>query len=476
MANGIYLFLDKYLLLIMGTVVILFVLSISCVTWWWADDFAIYNLLMENKSIIDSMLYGYNHWGGRNLSLGIFLHFFLIKYFPPAPAIFIWALSFILTTFIFVKIIFQEIGGSNLSLKEAYIMTALFSCVLWMGMGLHISETIYWVSGGFYTFTNLLGMTWVYFINRIQKTMHYLHYFQISVPLFILSFIAAMSNQNLSPALLVFLCLTWFQDLTLLKQKKGLIYVPAALGLIAGTVIIFLAPGNFVRAAYSPESFILSPNVLFINYLRILIYYTNWSVGLILLSIIAAWVISHIGKYIKIIHPHDEIRYLTTRQILTELFGTFKYFFAALATIVPFIAVPTFAFSHRTSIFFMTFMSLFVVLFINWLNIFSFEKENYSKILQPVAKMLLICLFLVQIGVIATQLGDGFRIKGKILERETHLQRPELRNTDVVLPPLETGHVPFFLRFGDIESDPNNWVNISLAKYYHLKSIRIAKQ
>ena len=123
----------------------------------------------------------------------------------------------------------------------------------------------------------------------------------------------------------------------------------------------------------------------------------------------------------------------------------------------------------------MTLLSLFVVLFVNWLNVFSFEKEKFSSFLQPVAKILLLFLFVVQIGVVVVHFRDGFRIKGKILERESYLQKPELKNTDVVLPPLETGHVPFSLRFGDIESDPNNWVNISVAKFYNLKSIRIGK-
>jgi len=459
----------------MGAIVILSVLALSCVAWWWADDFAIYNGLKSNSSIFETMWDGYMHLGGRSLSVGIFLQLALIKYFPPEPAIFIWALSFVMSALIFVKILFQEIGGKNLSVKESITLTALIVCVLWLGMGLHISETIYWVTGGFYAFSNLLGLTWVYYLNKIQKAEQYRYRFWVILLFFVFSLIAGMSGQNLTPALLAFLGLTWLQDRMFLKKKMTPLYMAGAFGLIAGMAILLLAPGNFVRAAYSPSSFALSPKTLFINYLRILIYYLNWSGGLLILSIIAAWVISHMGQYVRRIHLHSEIRDLKLSQMISELFGTFKYLFAALATIVPFILVPTFAFSPRTSIFFMTFLSLFAVLFINWLNVFSFEKANFSFFLQPVAKSLILCLFVLQIGVVVVHFQDGIRIKDKILERERYLQKPELKNTDVVLHPLETGHVPFSLRFGDIGSDQNDWVNYSVAKFYNLKSIRIER-
>lgn len=468
-------FLKNNLLWMMGAIVILSVLALSCVTWRWADDFSGYVALKNHSSVFEKMWHSYTHWDGRALSVGHFLTSIFIKYFPPEPAIFIWAFFFVMGALIFVKILLQEIGDKNLSFKESIILTALIVCVLWLGMGLQISETIYWVSGGFYTFATFLGLTWVYYLNKIQRSEQCRQRLRIALPLFVFSLIAGMSSQNLSPALLVFLGLTWLQDRIFLKEKKGLLYIAGALGLIAGTALLFLAPGNFIRAAYGTNSFALSPKTLFINYLRVLIYYVNWSGALLILSIMAAWVISHMGQYVKTVHLHKEIRNLKLSQMSNELFGTFKYLFAALATIVPFIMVPTFAFSPRTSIFFMTFLSIFVVLFINWLNVFSFEKANFSSFLQPVAKILLLCLFVLQIGVVVVHFQDGIRIKGKILERESYLQKPELKNTDVVLPPLETGHVPFSLRFGDIGSDQNNWVNYSVAKFYNLKSIRIGK-
>lgn len=468
-------FLKNNLLWMMGAIVIISVLALSCVTWRWADDFSLYNDLKNHYSVFEKMWHNYTHWDGRALSVGHFLTSVFTKYFPPEPTIFIWAFSFVMSALIFVKILLQEIGDKNLSVKESIILTALIVCVLWLGMGLHISETIYWVSGGFYTFSNFLGLTWVYYLNKIQKAEHCRHRLRIALPLFVFSLITGMSSQNLSTALLVFLGLTWLQDRMFSEGKKEVLYIAAALGLIAGTALLFLAPGNFIRAAYGSNSFALSPETLFINYLRVLIYYVNWSGGLLILSIMAAWLISHMGQYVRKIHLHREIRDLKLSQVISELFGTFKYLFAALATIVPFIMVPTFAFSYRTSIFFMTFLSLFVVLFINWLNVFSYENAKFSSFLQPIAKMLLLCLFVAQIGLIIVHFQDGFRIKGKILERESYLQKPELKNTDVVLPPLETGHVPFSLRFGDIGSDQNNWVNLSVAKFYNLKSIRIGK-
>ena len=469
-------FLKNNLLCIMGTIVILSVLALSCVTWRWADDFAIYNEVKSNAFIIENMLHGYKYYGGRSLSVGIFLQLIMIKYFPPEPAIFIWAFSFVMSALIFIKILLQEIGNNKtLSAKESITLTALIVCVLWLGMGLHISETIYWLTGGFYAFSNFLGLTWVYYLNKIQNTDQYRHRSWVVLLFFVFSLIVGMLGHNLTPALLVFLGLTWLQDRLILKKKMNPLYMAGAFGLIAGMAILLLAPGNFVRAAYSPNSFPLSPKTLFINYLRVLIYYLHWSEVLLILSIIAAWVISHMGQYVRRIHLHSEIRDLKISQIISELFGTFKYLFAALATIVPFIVVPTFAFSPRTSIFFMTFLSIFVVLSINWLNVFSFENEKFSPFLNPIAKMLLVCFFVVQIGVVVGHIQDGFRIKGKILDRESYLQKPELKNTDVVLPPLETGHVPFSLRFGDIGDDENNWVNTSVAKYYDLKSIRIER-
>ena len=477
-------------LLFLSLLSILSIIGLSYFTWPSSDDFSLYYDLSKT-SVIDFMLTSYSHWDGRSLSVGSFVQKFLLKYCSAQVTIFIWSLCFVLNAFVLTKIIAHELKDRvTISLQQSFILSALVAVILWLGSYAHLSQTVYWATGGFYTFTNLMSSLWILLYYKLfeidfrayKRRMLY----AVFVAVFIGSILVSSMSYNLVPAILVLSIIIAINKYNLSTWKKqiGWLLGFVFLGYVIGTIIMYAAPGSFNRAQYGPNTFQFSLFKMLYHFVYVLVFYLHVSIPLILLSAVGSFVVysSFANEYSyslskrrfdKLNNQSINLKRNYNLSSFLLLLEKSKWLLAALATIVPFVAVPDFV-SYRTSIFFMSYLMLFMVItmfpFVSKLLIHETNKKQ-NDTPKKIAKIALVTLFCVQVTIIAVHSYMAVNIKKQLTERYDFVQRPENKGKDIIVSPIK-GYVPFSLRFDDISKDSSYWINHGVCLYYGVRSVR----
>lgn len=468
---------------ILGCLVLFFIVLRSYFSWQWADDFCNFNTL-HNQNPWQFAWHLYNYWDGRGLMQGVFLGF-SIKYFPVTITNIIWAIALIGSSYLIYKILIIELPCLNKKKQYSLIQIAAISVALWLGMNAHIAETVYWATGGYYIFSVFLGLLWVYFLTKLTRSDREFSFSHLRiVMMFIFSVLAGMLSFNLSTGLIainsVILVICWLSYGP--KSIKYKIGVAALSGILIGTIIISVAPGNFVRSLAGPRSFQLDFGTLLNNYISTLKYYFGLSEYLIIFSVLVALLMALLmrNKFKfreKIVIDLSKIIIYIDKKLLINVLERSKYFLAALATILPLVFLPDFL-APRTSIFFMVFISVFLLssFIIIFKNLFyvSDNGENYEN-RSPLkfANLFFCLLFLLQLSVIIPHTIQAHKIEKKINERDKFISKAQNMGKDITADSLNLADVPFSVRLNDISTDPEHWINGCVAKFYSLKSIRI---
>lgn len=472
---------------LLGFLVLFFIVSRAFFSFRWTDDYCTLNVIRD-KNIWQYAWYAYNNWDGRGIMTGL-ISGSAIKYLPVTITNSIWALALIGTAFVVNKILQFELIYISRDKYDSLIRTAAIAGTLWLGMGIHISETIYWATGGFYIFSAFLGVLWSYYllklVNNIRSKPHPTN--QEMIVFFLLSIPTGMLSHNLSTGLLVFgvtiMIIYWLNNQY--DLKKLLTGIFALVGIIVGTIIISVAPGNFIRAAAAKRSFQLNIPTLMQNYLDALKFYLGISQSLIILCILAAFLLTFLlGKKfglkeaftINLGRIGKEIKIPLNKKILIKILDRSKYLLASFATVLPFVLLPDFA-TPRTSIYFMIFLSIFIfVSFIPILKPTLFvpgnKSTNQRKGALTFGYLMLCLLFLFQLSILVPHNIQTYKIQKEINKREKILAGVKNTNADIVLPLLNIGVVPFSARFSDVSEDSKFWINNCISQYYGLKSVR----
>jgi hypothetical protein len=459
---------------VLAAPVIASVILLSFVTWQWADDFCSASSL-GSQTILQRVMYGYRQWDGR-IFVG-FVSGVFRTYLPRDCIIAFWSIFFILVAVVINEIICFEFRATHSIPAPKLISVAILTAALWYGMKSHISETVYWASGGWYSLANFVGILWCYCLIRIVRNgvshAHGGKLLLIVVALFLFGVLAGMCSQNLSPGLLA-LCGMSFVTSLIRNRKMDVAARLSLLSMIAvliGTSIIVFAPGNFVRAAYAPDSFQFDLNILKANYVYTLMIYLKLSPPLMLLSAI-------VGAIYFCFLSSTRIRLARlsalriSRDSLLEILERIKWLVAALATIAPFMLVPFFA-ANRSAIFFMTFAAIFIMeATISLLGMLFVPDKNSSKpdYLYAIGYMAALYLLLFHLCVISSHIYYAAKIKKQMQARHDYLNSMENRGRDVIVKPV-SGVVPFSTSFRDITTDKTDWMNTAVANYYRLNSI-----
>lgn len=482
-----YSFINKiiYLSTVLSSIlVIISIISISLFTWQKIDDFSMLNGISK-LGIFQHIINRYFSWDGRALTLGAIQALFL-KYLPIEIINLIWIICLIFTALISFKIFLYLLKLENKLYKTDYIIgIAIFTAILWYGFKNHISETVYWATGGVYSFALLLATFWLYLwitffsiklkINILIKIFFYL--FTV--------YVGALT-ENLSCSLLVFIGIEMLKFILINNYIIARRIILLGTLLIIGLLIIILSPGNFVRSEYGLHSFTLSLASMTINFIRTLLIYIRLSIPLFIILLISVPLTLTLVKYkskqeyknvIRIKIPtkfYIIINRKTIKRVLLYLLVQFQYFVAALASLFPFILLPDFV-TPRTSIYFMAFIFFWVY--------FQILPYILPKILKPITNnrlshnihihylwftAFLSCIFVIAISHIISL----YWIKEKVLARETKIKAYSHKNVDVITYPIDKTGLPFSYTFEDISNDKNNWINHAVEIYYKLKSIR----
>jgi hypothetical protein len=474
-------------LVILCSIAILSIVGLSAVTWQKADDFSVYTNIKSHANIFHDAAESYKLWDGRAFSPGKLLTVFMIEHAPSEVSNFVWSLFFVGYVLMIFAILRFEMPGLHIATGASRLIVLGILCSsVWLSMGIHDSQTIYWATGGFYTFDNFFQLLWIYYLLKMMAqppmTRHGLFRKTLNtIGFFLFSALLGMSSQNLSPALLcvplVLAIMKVLRKTNLSPEQKCMLLV-STLGILTGSAIMFLAPGNFVRAHQGIHSFQFGFSTNAGNLKGIIADYLYIVRALVLLTPFSALILTFITAGAqRRLHFFKTISIIVSRLLLVDILDRAKWLVFAALTIVPLMAVPDFR-PARAAIFCMTYLIIFLLE--SFLPIFStllFGSEcidaSPKRFIHPAGAVLIVVFITIFYGIMAVHYGLGWHARSQLMVRDTFLRSPQNSNKDVDVPPVSVPFMPFALSIMDITADSSDWKNIAVAQYYHLRSIRL---
>lgn len=445
---------------ITGFLLIVLILLLNLNTFYWADDYAILNEI-NDLGIYQRCVHGFYTWDGRYLTPAAFLQGLFLEALPVEIITLFWNCCFLLSGIILFYIIKEE-TKSNSDSSNKMFLPFLVATIFWLGSYKHIGQTIYWATGGVYTFNLLLGAVWLLLFYRIQKTN------SLTIKSFFLLFTVGigLTTQNLTIGFITLLLLSILTDF-LKNEKKNIRYkVLLLLIIIGGTLFLSLAPGNFIRAeeinnlAFKDITlWMLVRNTAFA-----LATYLLFSFFLIFLSLLAA--IVYVFQKGNTIAPvlKNLIYIPKTKEQCITFITTYKYLIIALSTILPFITMPEVV-SPRTAIYFMFFLFIFIFKFTYQLSVVPLNKKE-TKASSAIAYILFFSVFCFVIY----NFQKGKTLKAEVKKRELLLKNS--KNKVVTIRKIDESLKSYCYDFRDFRGN-DDWAVEAQKIYFCCTGIRI---
>lgn len=396
---------------------------------FWNDDFNNINSIQSHGFIKEAELQ-YLTWDGRSISpLSMFRIIFL--YYAPIQTLPLLAL---LSIFLSAWLILNTFKKFEL-LTFDFVTAVIAGILLWFGYCAHIARSVYWVTGSYYEFANLLIFLWIYLYVKQTKNK--------KIFLF-LTFTIVSGGINI--AVIIFASMLLFHVFKIRKINFKEDFLILLIYIIAFSLSTF-APGNFLRAKsnYNTEMS-LNISVLFHNFFIVLKEYILMSkyifIGALFLGLIL-------------------LNTVTLNNNKINIFGlSLIFFIIGFSSITPFVFIPNAASKH-TSIHFQTFTFISIFLFAIGL----FTKINLKlPIWTNVLLIHSISLFIFYTGI--KQFNMGSRIKKDIEKRYKYLESKRNTKDTIYLKPLNQPPAFFTTRVWDIKSPPDD-CNFILERYFN---------
>jgi hypothetical protein len=265
--------------------------------------------------------------------------------------------------------------------------------------------------------------------------------------------------------------------ISLIKKEKPLnFYLLSFVSMLSGLIIVFLAPGNFIRAKFGQNSLTNDPMVMIKNYIRSFEYIWSSNHLLLILSLIVSIVI-----FLTIFKFNIKFKYLVNLkskfiinfdQILIKYFNIILFLTAALGTIIPFIIVPDFM-APRTEVYFCAFIFLFIIInIIKILFIFTENRVQNNFNSMFALKIITYIIFSVFILIISKEIELSSEIKKQMFEREQYLYSIKGSMQDVIINPI-SGQIPFSVTSFELSTDNTYFVNREWQDYFGLNTIKM---
>ncbi|ESU18918.1 hypothetical protein FCR2A7T_23240 [Flavobacterium cauense R2A-7] len=448
------------LLIITGLLAITLILLLNINTFYWADDYAILNEI-NDLGIYQRCIHGYYAWDGRYLTPAAFLQGVFLETLPVEIITLIWNACFLLSGILLFYVIKEETKDYSDSSDKIYL-PFLVAVIFWLGSYRHIGQTIYWATGGVYTFNLLLGAVWLLLFYKIQKTsLAGLKFGFLLFTLFI-----GLTTQNLTIGFITFLLLTIVNDYLKNEQKNCIYNGVLLLIIVGGTLFLSLAPGNFVRAEEINNSAFkdISLWMLVRNTAFALVTYLLFSFILIIISVLAAFV--YVFQNGRTITPvFKKLIFIPkTKEQGIAFIATYKYLIVALSTILPFITMPEVV-SPRTAIYFMFFLVIFIFKFIHQLAVVPLNKKE-TKATSVIAYILFFSVFCFVIY----NFQRGKTLKAEVKKRELLLKNS--KNKEIRLRRIDENLKSYCYDFRDFRGN-DDWAVEAQKIYFGCIEIRI---
>lgn len=448
------------LLIIIGLLAITLILLLNINTFYWADDYAIRNEI-NNLGIYQRCIHGYYAWDGRYLTPAAFLQGVFLETLPVEIITLIWNACFLLSGILLFYVIKEETKDYSDSSDKIYL-PFLVAVIFWLGSYKHIGQTIYWATGGVYTFNLLLGAVWLLLFYKIQKT-------NLTGPklgFLLFTVCVGLTTQNLTIGFITFLILTIINDFLKNENKNSFYNGFLLLIIIGGTLFLSLAPGNFIRAEEVNHSAYrdITLWMLIRNSAFALATYLLFSFILIIISVLAAFV--YVFQNGRTITPvFKKLIFIPkTKEQGVAFIATYKYLIVALSTILPFITMPEVV-SPRTAIYFMFFLVIFIFKFIHQLAVAPLNKKE-TKATSFIAYILFFSVFCFVIY----NFQRGKTLKTEVKKRELLLKNS--KNKEVRLRRIDENLKSYCYDFRDFRGN-DDWAVEAQKIYFGCTEIHI---
>jgi len=419
--NLIFLLTFSGLLLLLASII---------VTVYWLDDFWML-IELADKGIWGTVKFFYFNWDGRAFSpiftirnMIIWLVPYQKAYLASIPSL----LSLGLTALVLFKFFCED--SSRLKKSDKVIWTSLIAFGLWMGFASHMSTTVYWVTGSYYVYVNLVSVLSIYFLIKRPSSL---------LLNSILLIILGLSGVNLILMAGFFLIVNLKLKLSNITKFNFNVYI--AIFIITLTIVI-AAPGNFERAN---GRFDFSLSSLLTNYFHIIGGFLFLSRWILFLPIFLAFFIKqkseNSGKM------------------------SFLFFGISFVYLIPFAALEDSA-SIRTAITFQT--MLFLGIFFLFSYFFRFIEIQFSKSFFNLGVLLIFGYFH---WVIIRQIVFGVEVQKQLKERYEYLQTISGTNKRIYLKNLQIDERNYINNIFDLSTDPEYEFNRYTAKYFSVGEV-----
>ena len=402
-------------------------------SFYWMDDFwKRYDVL--HKGLFSFQKEIYLNWDGRAVSPLYLFRNILLALFDWKQAwviTFFGILSILFCSYFILRIVSSETWHEKSKIEKA-IAILLLTLVLILVFRPHLSRSLYWGTGSYYIFANclLFGAIWCF----IAQPKSILSYFLLIA--------SASSGPNNGMFLLVFLLLNqYFNGYSILNTH----FVLAIILIFISLLLISFAPGNFSRGG----------NDIDLNISNIVIGGFSIFKEYILMS---KWAI-YGGFIIAIVLPAKIIQ--TNKKIWVSILAS------SLATITPFLFIPSAASKH-TAIFFQTGILLMVLVVLS----ICISKYILKSWIKNMVGMIFSIYF---IFIIIEQLQLGREVKIQMDERYSYLESFSGSKGLVVLNKINIQDRNWVSRFWDIEEDSTYFNNRYHQRYFNTGPIILKK-
>lgn len=396
---------------------------------FWHDDFNIVECIVRDgffKYTYDLYL----NWDGRVISPLYFARNILLLFTPHLTLPVLAAVSILVTAWFIAK-------SMELVLKISISFPAvlLLAISIWLGFTSHMARSVYWATGSYYAFANMLIFAWIYYyLKNTQRGLGFL----------LLTFSVASSGVNAAAVVFIVPFLLHIGRYRKFEMKKE--YLTALVFLIAFSFSTF-APGNFMRAENSYKTKVGHDNLiqLFKNFLIVFKEYLFMSK-----FVIIGGVISGLALY----------RQQSTNN--SALFRTLSIVFllAGLGSIAPFVFVPDSASKH-TAIHFHTLLFISILFFC----FYALGKINIKPPAYLFAFLInAMAAFVLFIGI--KQFSIGRKVKTDLDKRYALLESKRNTKDTVYLSALYQPPSFFATRIWDIKNPPDN-INETLSHHFN---------
>lgn len=446
---------------------IVLILLLNVNTFYWADDY-FFMMSTTKNGILQHCINGYYASDGRFLSIGAFVQGFLLRYYSVQFITFFWNVCFLISGILTFYIAKEDLN-LKISKKQSLLFGLITSIIIWVGSYNHIAQTVYWATGGVYSFSLLVGLLWIMLYNSKLKNNEYFNHLFLFL---LFSFIAGSTTQNLSISLIALVFINILIDVFDKKYVNLKFNILTILFLIAGILFISLAPGSEKRITIVNDPQYNSVKYFLINLYKISKYFFTQNLMLIVLSIIISLFFkmsvfnSMINlKKIKLIFPNS-------RTNIISFLKSYKWLIIAISSYLPFIIIPR-AVAVRTVIYFGFFMVVFILITILKKDSSSvLINKSYKKIISS----LVVLLFMGSFYYLIFNLEKGFELKKEITKREYILKNG--KNKTVTISVIPENMKSRCYNFGDLtvwyKSD--HWMNVGYEKYYGLNKIIVVNK